>query len=55
MLETLDYGDEKFIKCAVGKEVLFVNCQAQVGETIYLAPDVAKVSVVETERQIRIV
>ena len=55
VLATLDYGNEKFIKCAVGEEVLFVKCDEQVGDIVYLVPDVNKVSVIETARQIRIV
>ena len=55
VLETLDYGDEKFIKCSVGEEVLYVKCNEQVSGTVYLAPEVNKVSVIESERQIRIV
>ena len=55
VLETLDYGDEKFIKCSVGEETLYVKCNEQVSGTVYLAPNVSKVSVIESERQIRIV
>ena len=55
VLETLDYGDEKFIKCLVGEETLFVKCDKEVSGTVYLVPDVSKVSVIESERQIQIV
>lgn len=55
VLDTLDYGDEKFIKCSVGEEVLYVKCDEPVDDVIYLVPDVSKVSVIERERQIRIV
>lgn len=55
VLETLDYGDEKFLKCAIGEEVLYVKCDAPVSNTVYLLPDVSEVSVVERERQIRLV
>ena len=55
VLEVLDYGAEKFVKCAVGEEVLHVVTDNAVGGVIKLVPDVGKVSVVESERQIRIV
>lgn len=55
VLQTLDYGKEKFIKCSVGEEVLYVYSNAPVGDTVYLDPDVSQVSVIEQERQIRIV
>ena len=55
VLERLDYGDEKFIKCTVGEEILYVKCDKPISGTVYLVPDVSKVSVIECERQIRIV
>lgn len=55
VLETLDYGDEQFVKCSVGEEILYVKCDEPVSDSVYLAPDVSKVSVIECERQIRIV
>ena len=55
VLERLDYGDEKFIKCTVGEEILYVNSDKPLSGTVYLVPDVSKVSVIECERQIRIV
>ncbi len=55
VIETLDYGAEKFVKCAVGEQVLFVKCDNALNGKIRLLPDAGKVSVVETERQIRIV
>ena len=55
VIEKLDYGAEKFIKCTVGEETLYVRCDEDVSGTVYLVPDASKVSVVETERQIRIV
>ncbi|MDE6505241.1 MAG: ATP-binding cassette domain-containing protein [Clostridia bacterium] len=53
--ETLDYGNEKFVKCTVGQETLYVKCGGQVNGTVYLVPDAGKVSVIESDRQIRIV
>ncbi len=55
ILEQLDYGDEKFIKCTVGEEILYVKSDKPLSGTVYLVPDVSKVSVIECERQIRIV
>ncbi len=55
VIEVLDYGAEKFIKCSVGEETLYVLTDNTVSGGIKLVPDVSKVSVVESERQIRIV
>ncbi|MDE5896183.1 MAG: ATP-binding cassette domain-containing protein [Clostridia bacterium] len=52
---TLDYGEEMFVKCTVGAETLYVKCDKPLSGKIYLTPDVSAVSVVESERQIRIV
>lgn len=52
--ETLDYGEEKFLKCEAGEEVLYVKSDEPASGTVYLVPDVSKVSVIESERQIRI-
>lgn len=55
VLETLDYGEEKFVKCSVGEEILYVAADGEHSGTVKLIPDVGNVSVVESERQIRIV
>ncbi len=55
VLEILDYGSEKFAKCAAGEEILFVKCNDPVSGKVRLSPDPDKVSVIESERQIRIV
>ena len=52
--ENLDYGKEKFVKCTVGEEVIFVRSDKPLSGTVHLVPDVAAVSVIESERQIRI-
>lgn len=54
-LEFLDYGKEKIIKCAVGDKILYVRTENKLSGEIKLVPDVNKISVVEKERQIRIV
>ncbi len=53
--EILDYGAEQFAKCAAGEEILYVKCEGQLSGKIHLMPDANKVSVIESERQIRIV
>ncbi|MDE7264557.1 MAG: ATP-binding cassette domain-containing protein [Anaeroplasmataceae bacterium] len=55
VLEILDYGTEKFLKCSVGENILFVKVDKEYSGKLYLVPDVGKVSVIESERQIRIV
>lgn len=55
VLETLDYGNEKFVKCSAGEETLYVKCDKPLSGTVFLVPDGNKVSVIESERQIRIV
>lgn len=54
-LEMLDYGKEKFLRCKVGETILFVKTDIEYRGKIHLLPDVSKVSVIESERQIRIV
>ncbi len=50
----LDYDSEKFLKCNADGETLYVKADKDLSGTVYLMPDVSKVSVIETERQIRI-
>ena len=52
--ETLDYGAEKFVRCTVGEEVIYVKTDKRLSGTVHLVPDVSKVSIIESERQIRI-
>lgn len=54
VLEMLDYGKEKFLKCLAGDETLYIKCDKELSGKIYLVPDASKVSVIEAERQIRI-
>ena len=52
----LDYGKEKFLKCALGENVLYIETETAVDDKkIKITPNVAKVGVIENERQIRIV
>ncbi|MDE5667362.1 MAG: hypothetical protein K2I29_03900, partial [Clostridia bacterium] len=55
VLETLDYGTEKFLKCAVGENIVYVKCDAEKSGDIRLLPDFGRVGVVETEREIKII
>lgn len=54
-VEMLDYGTEKFLKCVAGEHTLYVNVDKEYSGKVYLVPDVGNVSVIESERQIRIV
>ncbi len=51
----LDYGAEKFLKCAVGESTVYVKCDEEKSGEIYLTPDFNRVGIVETERAIKII
>ena len=53
--EVIDYGKEKFLKCSVGENILYVFTDNPLTGEIKLVPDMTKVSVVEQDREIRIV
>ncbi len=55
VLDVLDYGREKFLKCSCKTEVIYVKTDKEYSGKIHVTPDVSKVSVIESERQIRIV
>ena len=55
VVRMLDYGAEMFAECKVGDETLYIKTDKPLDGAIKLAPDVSKVSVIESERQIRIV
>lgn len=55
VLGVLDYGREKFLKCSCKTEVIYVKTDKEYSGKIHVTPDVSKVSVIESERQIRIV
>lgn len=54
VVDNLDYGTELFVKLAIGEDILYVKSDKPLSGSIHIMPDVAKVSVVEKERQIRI-
>ena len=51
----LDYGAERFAVCEACGQTLYVKTDKPLLGTVMLLPDADKVSVIETERQIRIV
>ncbi len=55
VMEALDYGSEKFLKCSVGENVVYVKCSEDISGDIRLLPDFGKVGVVETQREIKII
>ncbi|MBD5585095.1 MAG: sn-glycerol-3-phosphate ABC transporter ATP-binding protein UgpC [Clostridia bacterium] len=55
VIKALDYGNEKFLKCAVGENTVYIKCDEDLKGEIYLLPDFEKVGVVETQREIKII
>ena len=55
MESVLDYGAEKFLKCAIGENTVYVKCDEERSGEIHLAPDFDRVGIVETERAIKII
>ncbi|MCI8412921.1 MAG: sn-glycerol-3-phosphate ABC transporter ATP-binding protein UgpC [Clostridia bacterium] len=55
VVETLDFGAEKFAVCEVGNATLYVSAEEELSNRVELIPDMQKVSVIEKERDIRIV
>lgn len=53
--KTLDYGDEKFLKCDVSGNAVYVKCDREYGGEVHLMPDIEKTGIVETEREIKII
>ena len=53
--DKLDYGNEKFLKCAVGESTVYVKCDDDLTGDIHLLPDFEKAGVVETQRDIKII
>lgn len=47
ILELLDYGKEKILKCSVGKHIIYVKTDKEYSGKIYLQPNVECVHVVE--------
>ncbi len=55
VVKVLDYGGEKFAQCSAGGATLYVKCEGAPQGTVHIAPDPSKVSVIERERNIKIV
>ena len=51
----LDFGSEKFVKCSVGGNLVYVNTDGEISGEIYLQPNFEKVGIVEIEREIKII
>ena len=51
----LDYGSELFAKVKVGGSILYIKAEKEVSGKVFMLPEMAKVSVIEKERGIRIV
>lgn len=55
VIQTLDYGTEKFLKCKVCDKEVYLRCDGTPSGDIYLLPDFGRVGVVETGREIKII
>ena len=53
--KTLDYGAEKFLACEAGGNTVYVKTEENYSGNIYLMPDFGNISVVATEREIKII
>ena len=53
--EMLDYGKEKFIKCKIGADSVYVKTDKDYDGVIRLLPDFEKAWVVDTEKDIKII
>lgn len=51
----LDYGKEKFLKCNVGGKYVYLLADRDYEGEVRIVPDLDKVGIVETERNIRII
>ena len=50
-----DYGAERFAVCKVGEKTLYVKCDAPVGNSVKLIPDIDKLSVIQADLDIKII
>ena len=51
----LDYGEDKFLKCMVGENTVYVKTDKEYVGDIFLAPDMDKIGIAESERDIKII
>jgi len=50
-----DYGREKFALCKVGEGEVFVSCEGEASGAVKLLPDVDKLSIIQADKNIRII
>ncbi len=50
-----DYGREKFAVCKVGEGEVFVSCEGEASGAVKLLPDVDKLSIIQADKNIRII
>jgi len=55
VLQILDYGREKFVKCSVGDNVVYIRTDADLSGTIYFMPSPDKLSLIDKYLDIRII
>ncbi len=51
----LDYGNEKFLKCKIGENTVYLLTDKQHTGEVYIEPDFDKIGIIETQRDIRII
>lgn len=51
----LEYGEDKFLKCKIGDNTVYVKTDREYDGDIFIAPDMDKIGVVEKEKEIKII
>ena len=54
VLEILDYGTERFAKCAAGEQIVYVKTDTMLSGDVELRPNLSKLSIVEKDMNIRV-
>ena len=55
IIDMLDYGTEKFLKCSIDENTVYVKSDKKIEGKIHLLPDFEMAGIVETERDIKII
>lgn len=55
VIETIDYGNEKFAVCQVGEKKIFVHTEEELQRVVTLAPTLGKLAVIQADIDIRII
>ena len=55
VIDTADYGAEKFAVCKVGEKTLYVKCDASLQGGVKLIPDLGKLSIIQADLDIKII